>query len=44
VGLTVFLAVAFAPATGQFLARLNINPLSSSVGQASTSRQDKLAQ
>src|ERR1035441_2813006 len=44
VGLTVFLAVAFAPATGQFLARHNINPLSSSVGQASTSRQDKLAQ
>jgi hypothetical protein len=42
--LTVFLAFAFAPATGQFLSRHNINLLSSPVGQASTSRQDKLAQ
>ena len=42
--LTVFLAFAFVPATGLFLARHNINLLSSPVGQASTSRQDKLAQ
>jgi hypothetical protein len=42
--LTVFLVFAFVPATGQFLSRHNINLLSSPVGQASTSRQDKLAQ
>ena len=42
--LTVFLVFAFVPATGQFLSQHNINLLSSPVGQASTSRQDKLAQ
>jgi hypothetical protein len=44
VALTMFLVFAFVPATGQFLSQHNINLLSSPVGQASTSRQDKLAQ
>jgi hypothetical protein len=44
VALTVFLIFAFVPATGQYLSEHNINLLSSPVGQASTSRQDKLAQ
>jgi hypothetical protein len=41
--LTVFLILAWMPATGQFLAAHGINPLGSSVGQASQSRQHKLA-
>jgi hypothetical protein len=41
--LTVFLILSWMPATGQFLAAHGINPLGSSVGQASQSRQHKLA-
>ena len=44
VALTVFLIFAFAPATGLYLSEHGINPLGSSVGQASTSLQRKLAQ
>jgi hypothetical protein len=44
VALTVYLVIAFVPATGQFLSQHNINLLSSPVGQVSTLRQDKLAQ
>ena len=41
--LTVFLILAWMPATGQFMSAHGINPLGSSVGQASQSRQHKLA-
>ena len=42
--LTVFLVLTFLPATSLYLADHGINLLSSSVGQASKSRQHKLAQ
>jgi len=42
--LTLFLVITFAPATALYFTKHNINPLASSVGQASTSRQNKLAQ
>ena len=42
--LTVFLVIAWIPATGLYLSDHGVNLLGSSVGQASTSRQDKLAQ
>ncbi len=42
--LTLFLVIAFAPATGVYLAKHGIDPLASSVGQASKSRQQFLAQ
>jgi len=42
--LTVFLVITFAPATAVYFSQHGINPLASSVGQASTSRQSKLAQ
>jgi alpha-1,6-mannosyltransferase len=42
--MTVFLLLAFMPATGIFLRATGINLMSSSVGQASTSLQHKLAQ
>jgi hypothetical protein len=41
--LTVFLVITFLPATAQYVSQHGINPLSSSVGQASMSRQYKLA-
>jgi len=40
----LFLVITFAPATALYFTTHNINPLASSVGQASTSRQNKLAQ
>jgi len=42
--MTVFLVIAFMPATGMFLRSQGIDLMSSSVGQASTSLQHKLAQ
>jgi hypothetical protein len=42
--LTVFLVLAFMPATGIFLRATGIDLMSSSVGQASSSLQHKLAQ
>ena len=44
VALTVFLIVSFMPATNLFMHAHGINPLSSSVGQASLSEQNKLEQ
>jgi hypothetical protein len=44
VALTVFLVLSFIPATELYLKSHRIDPLASSVGQASTSRQHKLAQ
>jgi hypothetical protein len=44
VALTVFLVLSFIPATELYISTHGINPLSSSVGQASKSRQHKLAQ
>jgi hypothetical protein len=41
--MTAFLILAFMPATGIFMSAHGINPLASSVGQASASRQHKLA-
>ncbi len=43
-GLTVFLVLAFMPATGMLLRASGVNLMSGSVGQASTSLQHKLAQ
>ena len=42
--LTLFLVIAFVPATSLYLSKHGIDPLGSSVGQASKSRQHKLAQ
>jgi Glycosyltransferase family 87 len=42
--LTAFLVLSFVPATSLILKEHGINPLGSSVGQASTSHQHKLAQ
>jgi hypothetical protein len=42
--MTVFLVLAFMPATGIFLRAQGIDLMSGSVGQASTSLQHKLAQ
>jgi len=44
IGMTAFLIFAFMPGTGLFLSSHGINLLGSSVGQASRSHQDKLAQ
>jgi hypothetical protein len=44
VALTVFLVLTFIPATSLYLSHHGIDPLGSSVGQASKSRQHKLAQ
>jgi hypothetical protein len=44
VALTVFLIVSFMPATNLFMHAHGINPLGSSVGQASLSEQNKLEQ
>lgn len=44
VALSVYLVVAFVPATGMFLYAHNLNPMGSSVGQASKELQKKLAQ
>ena len=44
VALTVFLIVSFMPATNLFMGAHGINPLGSSVGQASLSEQNKLEQ
>jgi hypothetical protein len=44
VALTLFLILAFMPATPLFLSKHGIDLLGSSVGQASTSRQHKLSQ
>jgi hypothetical protein len=41
--LTVYLALAFIPFTGQFLADHGINPMGGSAGQASKQLQKKLA-
>jgi alpha-1,6-mannosyltransferase len=41
---TVYLVLAFIPATAMFLARHGINPLGSSAGQASKALQKKLAE
>ncbi len=41
---TVFLVVTFMPATGMFMRANGLNPMSSSVGQASESLQHKLSQ
>ncbi len=43
VALTAFLIFAFMPATPLFFSAHGVNPLGSSVGRASTSHQDKLA-
>jgi hypothetical protein len=44
VAMTVFLALAFIPATGIFLSDHGIDPMGSPVGQASKALQKKLAQ
>lgn len=41
--MTVFLILAFMPATELYMAAHGINPLGSSIGQASQSHQHKLA-
>ncbi len=43
VAVTIFLIVAFMPATDLYMKKHGINPLSGSAGQASQSRQHKLA-
>ena len=40
---TVFLLISFAPATGILLAKLHLNPIGSSVGQAANARWERLA-
>jgi hypothetical protein len=41
--MTAYLVIAFMPATGMFLSARHLNPMGSSVGQASKALQYKLA-
>ena len=44
IGMTIYLVLAFVPAVGMFLSAHGINTMSGAAGQASMSRQHKLAQ